>query len=232
MSYPAHDEIHFVHRSGWLRAAVLGANDGLISTASLMIGVAASAADSAQVLLAGTAGLAAGAMAMAAGEYVSVSSQADTESADLAREKQALIDDPDAELDELAKLYESRGVAPKTALEVARQLTRHDALAAHGRDELGLSDAMSANPLQAALASALAFGVGAAIPLVVAIFSPASAITYTVSGATLIFLAVLGGLGAMAGGAPILRAALRVVFWGAMAMVMTGLIGRFAGAVI
>ncbi len=232
MTNQNHDEVHFVERTGWLRAAVLGANDGLISTASLMVGVAASSAGTAQILLAGIAGLGAGAMSMAAGEYVSVSSQADSERADLKREARALKDHPEAELEELTMIYVDRGVSPATAREVAEQLTANDALAAHSRDELGLSDAMSANPLQAAVASALAFGAGAAIPLVVAVFSPPTAIVYAVSAVTLVFLAVLGALGAIAGGAPVARAAVRVVFWGAIAMAMTGLIGRLAGTVV
>lgn len=225
-------EKHFVERTGWLRAAVLGANDGLISTASIIVGVAASASSTGQILLAGTAGLAAGALSMAAGEYVSVSSQSDTENADLLREKRALAEQPELELRELEVSFEKRGVSPQTAHDVAVQLTKHDALGAHAREELGISHHLRARPLQAAFASALAFGAGAAIPLAVAIFSPPGMLPYYVSAVTLLFLAVLGALGAIAGGAPIFRAALRVMFWGAVAMLLTWAIGRLVGTVV
>lgn len=225
-------EKHFVERTGWLRAAVLGANDGLISTASIIVGVAASASSTGQILLAGAAGLAAGALSMAAGEYVSVSSQSDTENADLLREKRALTEEPELELRELEISFEKRGVSTQTAHDVAVQLTKHDALGAHAREELGISHQLRARPLQAAFASALAFGAGATIPLAVAIFSAPAMIPYYVSAVTLLFLAVLGALGAIAGGAPIFRAALRVMFWGAVAMLLTWVIGLLVGTVI
>ncbi len=226
-----HTENHSSHRVGWLRAAVLGANDGLVSTASLILGVASANASSNAILLAGAAGLAAGAMSMAAGEYVSVSSQSDTESADLARERKELAEQPDFELNELAKIYESRGVKPETALAVARDLTAADALGTHAREELGISDLTSANPLQAALTSALTFAVGAALPLVVALMSPVGAIIWAVVISTLVFLAILGAMGAKVGGAPMLKATLRVTFWGAIAMAITAGVGYFFGVV-
>ncbi|KQX38169.1 hypothetical protein ASD04_11125 [Devosia sp. Root436] len=225
----AHDEIHFINRSGWLRAAVLGANDGIVSVSSLIVGVAAADPSPGPVLIAGVAGLAAGAMSMAAGEYVSVSSQSDIERADIAREKQALIDTPVEEEAELASIYESRGLSPTTAALVAKEMTEKDALGAHVRDELGLSEVHSANPLQAALASGLTFTVAAALPLTAAMLAPAGTIIPVVVGTTLICLAGLGALGAQAGGAPKLRPTARVLFWGAAAMAVTALIGRLFG---
>ncbi|NGQ92673.1 VIT family protein [Rhodobacter sp. HX-7-19] len=225
----AHEELHYLDRAGWLRAAVLGANDGIVSVSSLIVGVAAAGPDRAAILIAGAAGLAAGAMSMAAGEYVSVSSQSDVERADIAREKQALIDTPEAEERELASIYESRGLSPQTAALVARELTERDALAAHVRDELGLSEVHSANPLQAAFASGLTFTVAAAVPMLAAALAPADQIISAVVGATLVSLAGLGALGAQAGGAPKLRATARVLFWGAAAMAITAGVGRLFG---
>lgn len=225
----AHVELHYLDRAGWLRAAVLGANDGIVSVASLIVGVAAAGPDRAAILVAGAAGLAAGAMSMAAGEYVSVSSQSDVERADIARERQALIDTPEAEERELASIYESRGLSPQTAALVARELTQKDALAAHVRDELGLSEVHAANPLQAAFASGLTFTVAAAVPMAAAALAPAGGIIPAVVGATLASLAGLGALGAQAGGAPKLRATLRVLFWGAAAMAITAGVGRVFG---
>lgn len=232
MSLPyqsAHEELHYLDRAGWLRAAVLGANDGIVSVSSLIVGVAAAGPDRAAILIAGAAGLAAGAMSMAAGEYVSVSSQSDVERADIAREKQALIDTPEAEEKELASIYESRGLSPQTAALVARELTQKDALAAHMRDELGLSELHVANPLQAAFASGLTFTVAAAVPMVAAALAPAEQIIPAVVVATLVSLAGLGALGAQAGGAPKLRATARVLFWGAAAMAITAGVGRMFG---
>ena len=225
----AHEEVHFINRSGWLRAAVLGANDGIVSVSSLIVGVAAADPGPGAILIAGVAGLAAGAMSMAAGEYVSVSSQSDIERADIAREKQALLDTPAEEEAELASIYESRGLSPATAALVARELTEKDALAAHVREELGLSEVHSANPLQAALASGLTFTVAAALPVIAAVLAPAGATIPVVVATTLICLAGLGALGAQAGGAPKLRPTLRVLFWGAAAMAVTALIGRIFG---
>ena len=225
----AHADLHYLDRAGWLRAAVLGANDGIVSVASLIVGVAAAGPDRAAILIAGAAGLAAGAMSMAAGEYVSVSSQADVERADIARERQALSDTPEAEERELASIYESRGLSPATAALVARELTQRDALAAHVRDELGLSEVHAANPLQAAFASCLTFTVAAAVPLVVAALAPAQQIIPAVVVATLLSLAGLGAVGAQAGGAPKLRATARVLFWGAAAMAITAGVGRIFG---
>lgn len=227
-----HTEHHNIHRVGWLRAAVLGANDGIVSTASLVIGVAAADATPAAILTAGLAGLVAGSMSMAAGEYVSVSSQADVEKADMAVEKAALRDNPDEELEELAMIYRERGLKPETAMEVARQLTEHDALGAHARDELGLTDTGSAQPVQAALSSAISFSVGALLPLLAALVSPAEWVTPIVGGVSLVTLASLGALSAKAGGARKTRAVVRVVFWGAMAMVVTGVIGKIFGTVV
>jgi VIT1/CCC1 family predicted Fe2+/Mn2+ transporter len=221
-----HKERHRSDRIGWLRAAVLGANDGIVSTASLIVGVAAAEATRGGILVAGIAGLAAGAMSMAAGEYVSVSSQADTENADLARERAELAGQPDAELAELQGIYVKRGLDSALALQVARQLTAHDALAAHARDELGISEVHAARPVQAALASAATFAVGAALPLIVAAVSPASSLIILVAVTSLVFLAMLGAIAARAGGASALRGAWRVFFWGAMAMVITALIGK------
>lgn len=224
-----HTEKHLIERIGWLRAAVLGANDGLISTASLIVGVAAAATSRHEILVAGVAGLVAGAMSMAAGEYVSVSSQSDTEAADLARERRELAEQPEAELNELAMIYEQRGVEPTLARQVAQQMMAKDAFAAHARDELGLSAHAAARPIQAALTSAATFAVGAALPLVVAMLAPAKSIGLTVSVACLIGLAVLGALGARAGGAQLLIPTVRVVFWGAVAMAITAAIGAMVG---
>lgn len=224
-----HSEKHKTHRTGWLRAAVLGANDGIVSTASLILGVAAAGADSEGVLIAGIAGLVAGAMSMAAGEYVSVSSQADTEHADLKREQKELDASPDHEHAELTAIYTSRGLEAELASKVATQLMQHDALAAHARDELGISDTLAAQPVQAALASAGTFATGAMLPLLVVLFSPASLLLWAVSGSSLLFLALLGSLSARAGGATMLTATLRVTFWGALAMALTAGIGMLFG---
>lgn len=225
----AHEEVHFVNRSGWLRAAVLGANDGIISISSLIVGVAMANPSTSAVLIAGAAGLAAGAMSMAAGEYVSVSSQADIEQADIAREAVALRDMPDAEEIELASIWEGRGLSVQTAALVARELTENNALDAHVRDELGLSEVHSANPLQAALASGLTFTLAGAVPMVAAILSPSEQVALVVTLTTLLALAVLGMLGAWAGGAKFLRPTLRVVFWGGAAMAVTAVIGKIFG---
>ncbi|MDP3264621.1 MAG: VIT family protein [Tabrizicola sp.] len=225
----AHQELHYLDRAGWLRAAVLGANDGIVSVSSLIVGVAAADPSRAAILIAGAAGLAAGAMSMAAGEYVSVSSQSDVERADIVRERQALIDTPEAEERELASIYESRGLSPQTAALVARELTEKDDLAAHVRDELGLSEVHAANPLQAAFASGLTFTVAAAVPVVAAAVAPEAQIIPTVVIATLISLAGLGAIGAHAGGAPKPRATARVLFWGAAAMAITAGVGRIFG---
>jgi VIT1/CCC1 family predicted Fe2+/Mn2+ transporter len=225
-------EQHFTHRIGWLRAAVLGANDGIVSTASLVVGVAAAESSRSDILIAGVAGLVAGAMSMAAGEYVSVSSQSDTERADLARERRELEVSPERELVELQRIYESRGLDPGLARQVAEQLTAHDALSAHARDELGFSVIHSARPVQAALASAATFGVGAALPLAVAALVSTGRIILAVSASSLLFLGILGSLAATVGGAGRLRGAFRVVFWGALALVITALIGRVFGAVV
>lgn len=225
----AHEEVHFVNRAGWLRAAVLGANDGIVSVSSLIVGVAAASPDAITVLIAGAAGLAAGAMSMAAGEYVSVSSQSDIERADIGRERQALIDMPEEEEAELASIYEARGLSPETAAQVARELTARDALGAHVRDELGLSEIHAANPLQAAFASGLTFTVAAAMPLIAVLLAPEGAIIPTVVMVTLVCLAALGALGAHAGGAGKLRPTIRVLFWGAMAMAVTAAVGHFFG---
>lgn len=227
-----HAENHLVTRIGWLRAAVLGANDGIISTASLIVGVAAAAADQNAVLIAGAAGLVAGAMSMAAGEYVSVSSQSDTEQADLARERKELSENPAFELDELADIYVKRGVDPALARQVAGQLMSKDALTAHARDELGISEITTARPVQAALTSAATFSVGAAMPLLMVVVSPASVLVPIVFAASLGFLAILGAIGAKAGGANILRATARVTFWGAFAMALTAGIGKLFGTVV
>ena len=227
-----HPENHLVDRIGWLRAAVLGANDGIISTASLVVGVAAAAATRSDVLIAGIAGLVAGAMSMAAGEYVSVSSQSDTEKADLARERKELNENPEFELDELAEIYVKRGVDKPLARQVAEQLMAKDALTAHARDELGISEITAARPVQAALASAAMFSVGAAMPLLMVVVSPASALVPIVSAASLAFLAVLGAVGAKAGGANMLRATVRVTFWGAFALALTAGIGKLFGTMV
>ena len=224
-----HSEFHLTHRVGWLRAAVLGANDGLLSTASLILGVAAAEASRSSVLVAGAAGLAAGAMSMAAGEYVSVSSQSDTERADLERERVELATDSDHELAELASIYVKRGIEQGLADQVARQLMEKDALGAHARDELGISETLSARPVQAALASAATFAAGAAMPLLVVLAVPHNWIAWTVSGSSMIFLAILGALSAYAGGAPVLRSIVRVTFWGALAMALTAGVGALVG---
>jgi VIT1/CCC1 family predicted Fe2+/Mn2+ transporter len=225
-----HLERHRTHRIGWLRAAVFGANDGIVSTASLVLGVAAAGANSNSVLIAGVAGLVAGAMSMAAGEYVSVSSQADTGQADLERERKELAADPRHEHEELAAIYVKRGLDAKLASEVATQLMDHDALGAHARDELGISEISNARPVQAALASAGTFSVGAALPLLVVIFVPVPALMWAVSGSSLLFLALLGALAARVGGAPVFTAAARVAFWGAIAMALTAGVGVLLGA--
>jgi VIT1/CCC1 family predicted Fe2+/Mn2+ transporter len=224
-----HSELHLIQRVGWLRAAVLGANDGIVSTASLIVGVAAAAQGRNEILVAGVAGLVAGAMSMAAGEYVSVSSQADTERADLARETRELDTQPAFELDELTSIYTQRGLEPALAGKVARQLMAKDALAAHARDELGISTATTARPVQAAFTSALTFAAGAALPLTVAALLPASSLVPAVSAASIAFLALLGGAGARAGGAPVWKAVARVTFWGAMAMAITAGVGAAFG---
>jgi VIT1/CCC1 family predicted Fe2+/Mn2+ transporter len=227
-----HPESHLVTRIGWLRAAVLGANDGIVSTASLIVGVAAAAVTQNDVLIAGVAGLVAGAMSMAAGEYVSVSSQSDTERADLSRERKELGDNPAFELDELAAIYVNRGLDPVLARQVAQQLMAKDALTAHARDELGISEITTARPVQAALTSAATFSVGAAMPLLMVVVSPANVLVPMVSAASLGFLALLGAVGAKAGGANVLRATLRVTFWGALAMALTAGIGKLFGTVV
>jgi VIT1/CCC1 family predicted Fe2+/Mn2+ transporter len=231
-SVSAHGETHYAERIGWLRAAVLGANDGIVSTASLVVGVAASGAEPGAVLTAGIAGLVAGAMSMAAGEYVSVSSQADTEAADLARETRELQDDPAGELAELTDIYVRRGLEPDLAREVATQLTARDALGAHARDELGITEISTARPVQAALTSAATFAVGAALPLAVAVLTSPAALIPAVSAASLAFLAGLGALGARTGGASVWQGAARVTVWGALAMAATAGIGMAFGAVI
>ena len=225
----AHEEHHRSHRTGWLRAAVLGANDGLVSTASLLVGVASAHTAHEGVVLAGVAGLVAGAMAMAAGEYVSVSSQADTEKADLALEQKGLDEDHEAEREELAEIYVERGLDAELAREVARQLMAHDALGAHARDEIGISEILTARPLQAAFASAASFVIGAAMPLVSAVFAPEAYLGPMVAGTSVVFLAILGAIAARAGGAGIVKGAIRVLFWGALAMAVTAGIGSLFG---
>lgn len=229
MSRLTHSEIHMVHRIGWLRAAVLGANDGIVSTSSLVVGVASAGSGKPEVLIAGLAGLVAGAMSMAAGEYVSVSSQADAENADIARETRELAETPEAELEELTRIYQGRGLDRDLAEQVAAQLTRHDALGTHARDELGISETVAARPIQAAIVSALTFAVGAVVPLIVALLAPPASITVLVALVTLLALAVLGSLGASAGGAGIVRGAVRVTFWGALAMAATAAVGMMFG---
>ncbi len=223
-------EFHNIHRTGWLRAAVLGANDGLISTASLVLGVASAHASRGSILLAGTAGLAAGAMAMAAGEYVSVSSQADTEKADLEIELKGFELDNAAEHDELAEIYVQRGLTIELARQVSDQLMEFDALAAHARDELGISEVLKARPIQAAFASACSFIVGAAMPLMVALLAPDDGLSMLVASSCLAFLALLGALAAYAGGASLLKGAMRILVWGALAMAVTASVGRLIGA--
>ncbi|GHF61193.1 VIT1/CCC1 transporter family protein [Seohaeicola zhoushanensis] len=223
------DDPHYVTRSGWLRAAVLGANDGVVSVSSLIVGVAAADPSPRAIIVAGVAGLSAGAMSMAAGEYVSVSSQSDTERADIARETAALRDTPEQELEELAAIYREKGLSDELAQAVARELTEKDALGAHVRDELGLSEVHKANPLQAAFASGMTFTVAAAVPLLAAVLAPSDRILEVVLVVTVLTLAALGALGAKAGAAPMLRATLRVVGWGVFAMVVTAGIGRLFG---
>jgi VIT1/CCC1 family predicted Fe2+/Mn2+ transporter len=225
-------ETHKSHRIGWLRAAVLGANDGIVSTASLIVGVAAAETGKSNVLIAGLAGLVAGAISMAAGEYVSVSSQSDTERADLELETRELATMPDEELRELQQIYIGRGLDPTLAHEVARQLTARGALSAHARDELGISETTAARPVQAALASAATFSVGAALPLLTAVIFPIGRVIGMVSALSLVFLAALGVLAAKAGGASVVRGAARVTFWGALAMGLTALVGRLFGSVV
>jgi VIT1/CCC1 family predicted Fe2+/Mn2+ transporter len=227
-----HRERHRTERIGWLRAAVLGANDGIVSTSSLVVGVAAAHASRSEVLVAGVAGLVAGAMSMAAGEYVSVSSQADTEKADLSRERKELIMDEPFERNELASIYVDRGLDPLLAKQVAEQLMAHDALAAHARDELGISEVLTARPVQAALASAVTFAVGAALPLLTMLVTPETRLVTVVSAVSLIFLAGLGVLAARAGGAPVIKSAIRVTFWGALAMGLTAAVGALFGTVV
>ncbi|MBP6004288.1 MAG: VIT family protein [Pyrinomonadaceae bacterium] len=227
-----HNEMHRTHRIGWLRAAVLGANDGIVSTASLVIGVAAAASDHDAIMVAGVAGLFAGALSMAAGEYVSVHSQEDTEKADIELERKHLEDEPEFELRELALIYEGRGLDPELSLQVAEQLMAHDALGAHTRDELGITDTLSANPMQAAIFSAVSFALGAAFPLAIAWLTPVSILIWLIAGSSLLFLAILGGVAARAGGAGIVTGATRVMFWGAIAMGATALVGKLFGAVV
>jgi len=224
-----HVERHRTHRINWLRAAVLGANDGIVSTASLLLGVAAAGVNAQGILVAGVAGLVAGSMSMAAGEYVSVSSQSDTERADLARESKELAANPEHEHEELKAIYVGRGLDAALASSVATQLMQHDALGAHARDELGISDTLTARPVQAALASAGTFAVGAALPLVVVVLFPVSALMWAVAGSSLVFLALLGSLAARAGGASVATAAARVTFWGALAMALTAGVGALFG---
>ncbi len=232
MSRPSHTETHMVHRIGWLRAAVLGANDGLVSTASLVVGVAAAGSGRPEILIAGLAGLVAGAMSMAAGEYVSVSSQADAEQADIARETRELAETPEAELDELTAIYVARGLDDALARQVAVQLTEKDALGAHARDELGISETVTAHPVQAAVVSAATFAAGAVIPLVFAALVPAPGIVPVIAVTTLVALSVLGCLGASVGGAGLVRGAVRVTFWGALAMAATAAVGTIFGVAI
>ena len=232
MARSVHLERHRTERIGWLRAAVLGANDGIVSTASLIVGVAAADAGRGEILLAGVAGLVAGAMSMAAGEYVSVSSQADTEQADVARERAELAAQPEFELRELAAIYVARGLTPELATQVAQQLTAHDALGAHSRDELGVSKMQTARPVQAGLTSAATFAVGAALPLMTALVTPGPRVVAIVAGTSLVFLTALGTVSARTGGAPVLRASVRVAFWGALAMGVTALVGRLFGIAV
>jgi vacuolar iron transporter family protein len=231
MSVDLHER-HYTKRVGWLRASVLGANDGIVSTASLIVGVAAANAVRGDVVIAGIAGLVAGAMSMAAGEYVSVSSQSDVEQADLTRERKELANNGEYEIDELASIYVDRGLEPELAKQVAQQLMNRNALAAHARDELGIYDTMSARPIQAALASAASFSVGAAMPLITVLLVPESILIPAVSGTSLIFLALLGVLSAWVGGAPIIKSAIRVTFWGTLAMALTALVGSLFGTTV
>ena len=223
------NEKHYLHRSNWLRAAVLGANDGILSTSSVIIGIAAAGTDQKTIVLAGIASITAGALSMAAGEYVSVSSQTDTEQADLKREKQELIDDPKGELIELAKIYEQRGLPEKLSLEVAKELTKHNALEAHARDELGIHHMSASNPLQAALASAASFIFGGALPVFVAVFGKPNKMVYLQYGFSVAFLAVLGAIAAKTGGSNTIKGVLRITFWGTVTMVVSALIGHLFG---
>ena len=232
MPRSAHRERHRTGRIGWLRAAVLGANDGIVSTASLIVGVAAASAGRSEILVAGVAGVVAGAMSMAAGEFVSVSSQLDTERADVAREREELATQPEFEKRELASIYEARGLTPELATQVAEQLMAHDALSAHSRDELGLSESASARPVQAALTSAATFAAGAALPLLISLVAPTADVVPVVAAISLACLTTLGALSARAGGAPALRASVRVAFWGALAMGLTAGAGRLFGTVM
>jgi VIT1/CCC1 family predicted Fe2+/Mn2+ transporter len=225
-----HRESHQVAKLGWLRAAVLGANDGIVSTASLILGVAAAAASQDSILIAGVAALVAGAMSMAAGEYVSVSAQSDSEAADLAKEKRELAEEPQSEQDELTRIYMGRGLSVELARKVAVQLMEHDALGAHARDELGISDITAAKPIQAALASAASFAAGAALPLIIVLLVPGSALIVSTVIASLVFLALLGIVSAKTGGATPLKATVRVVFWGGLAMAITSAVGALVGA--
>jgi len=232
MARHTHRETHRTERIGWLRAAVLGANDGIVSTASLLVGVAAAEVGRAEIVTVGMAGLVAGAMSMAAGEYVSVSSQSDTEAADLARERHELLTEPESEHLELAMIYQSRGLTPELASQVAHQLTEHDALGAHARDELGISHITTARPVQAALTSAATFAVGAALPLVSALLAPATRVAEVVAIASLLSLTGLGIVAARTGGAPVGKSAARVLFWGALAMAVTAFVGKVFGAAV
>jgi vacuolar iron transporter family protein len=232
MARTVHRERHRTERIGWLRAAVLGANDGIVSTASLIVGVAAASVGRSEILVAGVAGMVAGAMSMAAGEFVSVSSQLDTERADVAREREELATQPESEKRELAAIYEARGLTPELAAQVAEQLMTHDALRAHLRDELGLSQAASARPVQAALTSAATFAAGAALPLLTSLVAPAPYVVPVVAGTSLVCLTALGALSARTGGARVLRASARVAFWGALAMGLTASVGRLFGTVV
>ncbi|CAN5446167.1 VIT family protein [soil metagenome] len=225
-----HVESHRAHRIGWLRASVLGANDGVVSVSSLVVGVAVGGASADLILLTGMAGLVAGALSMAAGEYISVQSQADTENADLDRERKELLEEPEKELEELTNIYVGRGLDQQLARQVALQLTEGDALSAHARDELGITEMLRARPVQAALASAAAFSIGASIPILAALFAPADRVAMITTGVTLVSLTALGSLAAWAGGATIWRGALRVTFWGAIAMAATAFVGRLFGA--
>ena len=232
MTRSIHRERHRTERIGWLRAAVLGANDGIVSTASLIVGVAAANAGRGEILLAGVAGMMAGAMAMASGEFVSVSSQSDTERAEIAREQEELATQPEFEERELAEIYEGRGLSPELAAHVAAQLTSHDALGAHLRDELGISEVLSARPVQAGLTSAASFAAGAAVPLLMSLAAPAPSVIPVVAVTSLMSLTALGALAARTGGAPVFRASARVAFWGALAMALTAAVGRLFGTLV
>ncbi|OJU73871.1 MAG: hypothetical protein BGO09_00525 [Bacteroidetes bacterium 47-18] len=221
--------VHYIHRSNWLRAAVLGANDGILSTASIAIGVAAASGARESIVLAALAGVVAGALSMAAGEYVSVSSQTDIERADIAREEQELLERPEQELRKLARVYEERGLSKETALQVARELTAHDALGAHVRDELGITEITRANPVQAALASGAAFTAGGILPLMVTLFLPLHTMEYSLYAFAILFLGLLGGVAAKAGGASVKRAVTRITLWGTVAMILTALVGYWFG---